>query len=357
MMAPESEKNCENAHSPPTSVDITKTMRYPRWSRQETMVLIEAKKVVENATKGICRYSSTSIPVTASLVYEPKWDMVSSFCKKRGVNREPCQCRKRWSNLLSDFKKIKNWESSKKEEDKSFWVMTKDEKKENKLPGFYDGELYNVLEGGEYISAAAFPLTTFIDMRSRAENAAGEEEETEAEEATEEEIIELNTTRKKVITPLSAVRETIMRGSVKEMPKNPLPPSVLELKQIQVQPTWAIFTDKIFGSTQRRKKPVTNPFGYNLNGNGEGSSRGRDGVSEGGVKRKRLSPENCEDTTQFNNKIIKVLKKNSRMLKAHVEAQNINRQLEREQQKEHTDNVVAALGRLTDALTKIADKL
>ena len=38
---------------------------------------------------------------------EFKWDAVSSFCREYGVNRGPVQCRKRWSNLVGDFRKIK----------------------------------------------------------------------------------------------------------------------------------------------------------------------------------------------------------------------------------------------------------
>lgn len=74
-------------------------------------------------------------------------------------------------------------------------------------------------------------------------------------------------------------------------------------------------------------------------------------------KRRRLSPDNCGDTTNFGNNVIKVLRRNSNILKAHLGAQNMNYQLAREQQKEQTDSLVAALGKLTDALTKIADKL
>lgn len=75
-----------------------------------------------------------------------------------------------------------------------------------------------------------------------------------------------------------------------------------------------------------------------------------------GYKRKRLSPDNSEDT-DFNDNVIKVLRRNSNILKAHLGAQNINSQLARDQQKQQTDSLVAALGKLTDALTKIADKL
>lgn len=243
FMAPASEKTCENANSPPTPLERqgrevdpnserTKATRHPRWTRQETLVLIEAKKVVEKGRTGMCGYTSTPGSVSS----KPKWDMVSSFCKKQGVNRAAVQCRKRWSNLLSDFKKIKKWESNMKEENTSFWMMRKEERKENKLPGFFDGELYNVLDG-EVCSSAAVPLATSTDMRSRAENSEEYEEEEEEAEAdddsekmswsTEDEIMEENMPRKKVPAPLneSAAKGKIKKGTVKEMPNHPLPSS------------------------------------------------------------------------------------------------------------------------------------
>ncbi|KAL1326672.1 hypothetical protein AAHE18_13G246200 [Arachis hypogaea] len=83
----------------------------------------------------------------------------------------------------------------------------------------------------------------------------------------------------------------------------------------------------------------------------------REGVSQEGHKKRRLSPGNSEHTTNFNNNIVRVLRRNNNMLKAHLGAQNMNYQLAREHQKEQTDSLLAALGKLTDALSKIADKL
>ncbi|KAE9602712.1 hypothetical protein Lalb_Chr12g0202481 [Lupinus albus] len=80
-------------------------------------------------------------------------------------------------------------------------------------------------------------------------------------------------------------------------------------------------------------------------------------MSQEGYKRKRFSPDNSEDTTDFSNNIIKVLRRNTNMMKTYLGAQNMNHQLAIEQQKEQSNTLVAALGKVTDALTKIADKL
>lgn len=122
----------------------TKTARLPRWTRQEILVLIQGKRVAENRV----RRGRASGSAFGSGHVEPKWATISSYCKRHGVNRGPVQCRKRWSNLAGDFKKIKEWESKTKDETESFWVMRNDLRRERKLPGFFDREVYDILDGG-----------------------------------------------------------------------------------------------------------------------------------------------------------------------------------------------------------------
>nr|DAD34096.1 TPA_asm: hypothetical protein HUJ06_004736 [Nelumbo nucifera] len=124
--------------------DSNRPPRLPRWTRQEILILIQGKKVAENRV----RRGRASGSAFGSSNLEPKWASVSSYCKRHGVNREPVQCRKRWSNLAGDFKKIKEWESQIKEEAESFWAMRNDLRRERKLPGFFDREVYDILTGG-----------------------------------------------------------------------------------------------------------------------------------------------------------------------------------------------------------------
>lgn len=121
-----------------------KTVRLPRWTRQEILVLIQGKRVAENRV----RRGRAAGSAFGSGQIEPKWASISSYCKRHGVNRGPVQCRKRWSNLAGDFKKIKEWESRIKEETESYWVMRNDLRRERKLPGFFDREVYDILDGG-----------------------------------------------------------------------------------------------------------------------------------------------------------------------------------------------------------------
>lgn len=131
--------------------DGSKAPRLPRWTRQEILVLIQGKRVAENRV----RRGRTAGMAFGSGQVEPKWASVSSYCKRHGVNRGPVQCRKRWSNLAGDYKKIKEWESQIKEETESFWVMRNDLRRERKLPGFFDREVYDILDGAEGVSASA----------------------------------------------------------------------------------------------------------------------------------------------------------------------------------------------------------
>ena len=221
----------------PKNSERIKATRHPRWTRQETLVLIEAKKVIENGDQ-VCRYRSS----TSGLVQtDPKWDLVSSLCQQHGVKRGAVQCRKRWGNLLTDFRKIKKWESNIKDESESFWIMRNDVRKENKLPGFFDSVVYNVLDGG-VCTAAAFPLT-LIKMMPRAENGdpvegapvleqCNKEDENEEDEdeaivdsdkmgwSTEEENNETNTNGNMVNSPFKTpnAKKSNIIGSLKVTP-------------------------------------------------------------------------------------------------------------------------------------------
>ncbi|WVZ05375.1 hypothetical protein V8G54_018721 [Vigna mungo] len=128
--------------------------RLPRWTRQEILVLIQGKSDAEN------RFRPGRGSGSAFGLSEPKWALVSAYCKKHGVNREPVQCRKRWSNLAGDYKKIKEWESQVRDETESFWLMRNDLRRERKLPGYFDREVYNILDSPSTAAAATVETPT-----------------------------------------------------------------------------------------------------------------------------------------------------------------------------------------------------
>lgn len=61
------------------SDDRSKTPRHPRWTRQETMVLAQGKKIAEERGRKGRRLGTEQV--------EPKWDFVSSYCIQHGVKR------------------------------------------------------------------------------------------------------------------------------------------------------------------------------------------------------------------------------------------------------------------------------
>ena len=69
-----------------------------------------------------------------------------------------------------------------------------------------------------------------------------------------------------------------------------------------------------------------------------------------------MSTDESEHSNNID-QLVKVLERNSNMLSAQLEAHNINCHLEREQRKEQNNSILAALGKVTDVLARIADKL
>jgi hypothetical protein len=154
--------------------------RLPRWTRQEILVLIEGKRVVE--VRGGGRGGRGRIAAAGeATALEPKWAAVAEYCRRHGVERGAVQCRKRWSNLAGDYKKIKEWEraaTASASREPSFWAMRNDARRERRLPGFFDREVYDILEGrGRGIVAGS----------SSGGNAAEEEEVVREQEDEEEE--------------------------------------------------------------------------------------------------------------------------------------------------------------------------
>ncbi|XP_043687034.1 trihelix transcription factor ASR3-like isoform X2 [Telopea speciosissima] len=300
--------------------DANRPPRLPRWTRQEILVLIQGKKVAENRVR---RGRATGSALGSSLL-EPKWASVSSYCKRHGVNRGPVQCRKRWSNLAGDYKKIKEWESQIKEESDSFWVMRNDLRRERKLPGFFDREVYDILDG----RSETDPATVTADVKDSEGLAAtavvAEEEEavfdSSRSAAVEDGLFSDFDQSGQEEVGGSPDKETVATGSPTTTVPAPLPIS----------------------GTTNEKQPTVNPE--------KGST------SQEGRKRRRLSTDVGSEAT-LPDQLIEVLERNSKMLTAQLEAQNINCQLDRNQRKDHADSLVSVLSKLADALGRIADKL
>ncbi|XP_047943269.1 trihelix transcription factor ASR3-like [Salvia hispanica] len=299
--------------------DSNKTPRHPRWSRQETLVLIEGKRLAEERGQNGRRSGS----VFGSDQVEAKWDYVASHCRRNGVSRGPIQCRKRWSNLLSDFKKIRTWDSRvPQEEDESFWDMRSDSRRERKLPGFFDREVYEVLDGKDFVGSAYQLALVAVSPHENSVNGDGLDDEdgmVDSEEAEEE------------------AEEVLVTSPGKE--------------NVQANDKTYTIPSPVPISEMRYKPSYTNQG----TGNKNKDFRREEEFQEGAKKRKRSSSDCVK--TDVDSILIKALERNNELLSAQLEDQKSSFQLAREQNKEQHERIVEALTKINAALEKIANKL
>uniref|UniRef100_A0A803NDV7 Myb-like domain-containing protein n=1 Tax=Chenopodium quinoa TaxID=63459 RepID=A0A803NDV7_CHEQI len=190
--------------------------------------------------------------------------MISCYCKQQGVKRGPAQCKKRWSNLIGDFRKVKNWESK--------------------------------MEGGD------------------------------DDEVDEED-------------------EKMQDGA-----------EVLSEIKNKVQETLAITgkLDDVKSADNVTEEPVKNFCIQEPISESRPNFSNED--SQGKGKRQRLSTDECKANCS-EEQLLKVLEENNRLLNAQLESHNKNCQLEREQRKQNYNELMSTLSKLTDVLSKIAEKL
>lgn len=307
--------------------DGSRAPRLPRWTRQEILVLIKGKRVAENRDRRGGRMAGS---VSGQAAVEPKWISVSSYCRRHGVNRGPVQCRKRWSNLAGDFKKIKEWESGHRGDPaESFWVMRNDLRRDHKLPGFFDKEVFDILDGATASSSSPPPPLSLALPSSPRDKENDEALFDSGRSAAAAAATEDGLFSDFEASMLEEAGEKVAIPTPTPMPTNvpaPIPTSA--------------------GMTETDEEhPTSNPE--------MGSP------SQAGRKRKQAETGRDwdNDTSSLHQKLIGVLERNGRMLGAQLEAQNNNCQLDREQRKDQADSLVAALNKFADALWRIADKL
>ncbi|XP_021728307.1 trihelix transcription factor ASR3-like [Chenopodium quinoa] len=289
------------------SVTDAKSKRHPRWTRQETLTLIQAKEITENsphkgrkissallvnagAGAGAGAGSSSSSPSLLFDNTEPKWVMISCYCKQQGVKRGPAQCKKR---------------------------------KEKKLPVTFDVEVFKVLEGRETGAAGAvspLPLQAVPAAAAVSDDAEfGSEEGGDDDEVDEED-------------------EKMQDGA-----------EVLSEIKNKVQETLAITgkLDDVKSADNVTEEPILQK---------ESRPNFSNEDSQGKGKRQRLSTDECKANCS-EEQLLKVLEENNRLLNAQLESHNKNCQLEREQRKQNYNELMSTLSKLTDVLSKIAEKL
>ncbi|XP_024519950.1 uncharacterized protein LOC112342410 [Selaginella moellendorffii] len=116
-----------------------RSTRASRWLKDETITLVQAKRVYEQE---VAEAASRGQIVNK----EQKWKRISKKCEDAGVVRDASQCRKRWQNIVRDYKRVKDWQNRNSRQ--SYWLMSVEEKRENKLivPPVFDKDIFEELD-------------------------------------------------------------------------------------------------------------------------------------------------------------------------------------------------------------------
>lgn len=137
-----------------SSSSMLRDYRKGNWTIQETMVLIEAKKMDDERRMkrqgGDIGNSSSSERGNINKPGELRWKWVEDYCWRHGCLRSQNQCNDKWDNLMRDFKKVREYErrvveSGGEEIIRSYWKIEKNERKEKNLPTNMLPEIYEAL--------------------------------------------------------------------------------------------------------------------------------------------------------------------------------------------------------------------
>ncbi|CAI9755219.1 unnamed protein product [Fraxinus pennsylvanica] len=110
--------------------------RKGNWTVQETMVLIEAKKMDDERRMK----SERGKPA------ELRWKWVEDYCWRKGCLRSQNQCNDKWDNLMRDFKKVREYERRVAGGGElSYWRIEKSDRKDKKLPSNMLPQIYDAL--------------------------------------------------------------------------------------------------------------------------------------------------------------------------------------------------------------------
>ncbi|XP_075664857.1 uncharacterized protein LOC142634448 isoform X3 [Castanea sativa] len=132
---------------------IMRDYRKGNWTPDETMILIDAKKMDdERRTKrssGGDTSSEGSLGRNKSV--EPRWKWVEDYCWRKGCFRSQNQCNDKWDNLMRDYKKVRDYERRIAERgegtnvERSYWKIERNERKERNLPTNMSPQIYQAL--------------------------------------------------------------------------------------------------------------------------------------------------------------------------------------------------------------------
>ncbi|CAN8290507.1 unnamed protein product [Cochlearia groenlandica] len=141
---------------------MTREYRKGNWTMNETMILIEAKKMDDERRMrrsiGLPPPPEQTPQDSRNKPAELRWKWIEDYCWRKGCMRSQNQCNDKWDNLMRDYKKVREYErrrvessfpsesaSSSAAETASYWKMEKSERKERNLPSNILPQTYQAL--------------------------------------------------------------------------------------------------------------------------------------------------------------------------------------------------------------------
>lgn len=123
--------------------DANREYRKGNWTIQETLTLITAKRLDDERRAK----PSTSSP---SKPGELRWKWIENYCWDHGCFRSQNQCNDKWDNLLRDYKKVRQYQSSHSQSQSShpflsYWSMERHQRKLHNLPTNMSPEVFEAL--------------------------------------------------------------------------------------------------------------------------------------------------------------------------------------------------------------------
>ncbi|MQM07816.1 hypothetical protein Taro_040661 [Colocasia esculenta] len=129
--------------------EVAREYRKGNWTLQETMVLIEAKRMdKERRTKRGGGAGGESSAAAGGRPSELRWKWVEDYCWRHGCHRSQNQCNDKWDNLMRDYKKVRNYEekvAGVAGGEGSYWKLESHERKERNLPSNFLPQVYEAL--------------------------------------------------------------------------------------------------------------------------------------------------------------------------------------------------------------------
>ncbi|VAH31965.1 unnamed protein product [Triticum turgidum subsp. durum] len=226
--------------------------------------------------------------------------------------------------------------------------MRNDARRERRLPGFFDREVYDIIEGRGSGGGG---------IRDSGSNAAAVLAEVGEEEGKEKVVFDSG--RASVAGDDGLFSSSSSSEEEDEETSTPAPAPAPVLPAAPYPPPSLAVAVPVPVPEKKTEAPTQ---GSSEQGTAKGKQQEEIRITDeppppqGGQKRQR-SDDAPGETADLQGKLVEILDRSSRMVAAQLEAQNINCQLDREQRKDQVSSLLGVLGKVADALYRIADKL